>query len=127
MANGDGGITIDLSEIQVNLDKLGPWLDKRVSGLMSYYAGAIGAAAKAGAPWTDRTSNARNGLTAGAGKKGQTHYIVLAHRVPYGIWLEVRWGGKYAIIEPTLQNYGPRVMGAFGRLLEKYEAGGGAA
>lgn len=31
--------------------------------------------------------------------------------VYYGIWLEVRWGGRYAIIVPTIEYFGSRIGG----------------
>lgn len=72
---------------------------------------------KNNAKWTDRTGAARNGLGAkvesGQGRVG----IVLYHSVPYGVFLEVRWGGKYAIIEPTIQVMAPLYVEAVGRLL----------
>jgi hypothetical protein len=67
--------------------------------------------AKANAPWEDRTGDAREGLTAESRHQGVHHYIDLFHTVDYGIWLEIRWDGTYAIIEPTLQHFGPSVVG----------------
>lgn len=74
---------------------------------------------KTNAPWTDRTGNARNGLAARAYQEGDEVGIVLYHQVDYGIWLETRWSGKYAIIQPTIDEMGPRVMRDFNRLLER--------
>lgn len=66
---------------------------------------------KSNAPWTDRTTNARNGLSARyAGSSGGVHVMVLFHTVDYGIWLEVAHEGRYRIIDPALQEWGPRVM-----------------
>jgi len=63
------------------------------------------------AGWTDRTGNARNGLRAIHVKEPYVqHELILFHSMPYGIWLEIRWSGKYAIIVPTLQVMGPEVM-----------------
>lgn len=59
--------------------------------------------AKVNAPWEDQTGNARNGLTARYTRSGKTHRLTLFHRVNYGIWLEVRFSGRYAIIMPTLK------------------------
>lgn len=69
--------------------------------------------AKANAPWTDRTSQARQGLTGIALELGATAVaIVLYHRAAHGKWLELCNQGRYAIILPTLvQMYG-RVMQA---------------
>lgn len=63
------------------------------------------------ASWTDRTGNARNGLRARHEKEPYVqHELILYHTMPYGIWLEVRWSGRYAIIAPTLETMGPDVM-----------------
>lgn len=74
---------------------------------------------KDNAPWQDRTGNARNGLTAQAYKEGEEIGIELAHSVPYGIYLEVRFSGTYAIIQPTIDHMGPIVMSRFNRLLDR--------
>lgn len=71
------------------------------------------------APWTDRTGNARNGLAARPYEEGDSIGIVLYHQVPYGIWLETRWEGRYAIINPSIEAMGPRVMRSFERLLDR--------
>jgi hypothetical protein len=75
---------------------------------------------KTEAPWTDQTGNARSGLFARAFKEGSTVGIDLSHSVAYGIWLEVRFSGRYAIIEPTIEAMGPVVMRRYERLLERY-------
>jgi hypothetical protein len=72
------------------------------------------------APWTDRTGNARNGLLARAFKEGDSVGIDLFHSVPYGIFLEAKHNGAYAIIQPTIDHMGPIVMEHFRRLLERY-------
>lgn len=74
---------------------------------------------KINAPWTDRTSNARNGLAARAYDENDEVGIVLFHQVDYGIWLETRFGGRYAIIDPTIEVMGPKVMARYNRLLER--------
>jgi hypothetical protein len=43
------------------------------------------------------------------------HTIIIFHRVKYGIWLEVRQGGKNAILMPTVLKVGPQLMDAIGR------------
>lgn len=67
---------------------------------------------QANAPWEDRTGAARDGLTAEYQQSGNTLTIILYHTVDYGIWLEVRNSGEYAIILPTIEHMGPVVMGA---------------
>ena len=66
--------------------------------------------AKDNAKWDDRTGDARSGLTALGQQRLSTYTITLFHTVDYGIWLEVRWAGKYAIILPTIQAMGPELM-----------------
>lgn len=63
--------------------------------------------------WKNRTTDAEKGLFARVANSGPNGFtIILGHgsTVDYGIWLEVRWGGKYAIIEPTMGLMGPEVM-----------------
>lgn len=72
------------------------------------------------APWKDQTGNARNGLMARAFREGDEVGIDLFHSVPYGIFLEVRFNGAYAIIQPTIDHMGPIVMARYNRLLERY-------
>ena len=63
--------------------------------------------AKANAPWTDRTTDAREYLHATVEETGPIGTIVLAHGVDYGLWLEISNGGKYSIIPETIDVYGP--------------------
>lgn len=74
---------------------------------------------KLNAPWTDQTTNARNGLAARAYQDGSETGIVLFHQVSYGIFLETRWNGRYAIITPTIEDMGPKVMARYERLMER--------
>ena len=74
---------------------------------------------KLNAPWTDQTSNARNGLAARAYEDGSDIGIVLFHQVSYGIFLETRWSGRYSIINPTIEVMGPRVMARFERIMDR--------
>lgn len=62
---------------------------------------------KSNAPWTDRTSAARNGLKAQVVVAPNKVAIVMYHSVPYGVWLEIRWGGKYGIIPMAMAATGP--------------------
>lgn len=75
---------------------------------------------KDNAPWHDITGNARNGLTARAFQEGTDVGIDLAHSVSYGIYLEARWSGRFAIIQPTIDAMGPVVMRRFERLLGRF-------
>jgi hypothetical protein len=60
--------------------------------------------AKTNAPWTDRTANARQSLHAFTDEVAATIVdVYLAHGMEYGIWLEVRFQGRYAILWPTIE------------------------
>lgn len=79
--------------------------------VMNEMAGAIQEYMKQNAPWDDDTGQARDGLGAESNREGLTFVITLFHTVDYGIWLEVRWSGLYAIILPTIETMGPQLMG----------------
>ena len=82
-----------------------------------YVAPQAEAHMKANARWTDRTGAARNGLGARVVVEDTKVAIVLYHSVAYGVFLETRWGGKYAIIEPTMGVAAPLFAKAVGRLV----------
>lgn len=84
--------------------------DRALTAIIAYHASRASAYAKKNAPWTDRTSNARNGLFARAERDRPKYRIIVAHAVPYGIWLEVKFSGRDGIIRPTINNEGPEVM-----------------
>lgn len=90
----------------------------KVMSVLEYKAPQVEAHMKINAPWTDQTGNARQGLAAQAFDEGDNMGIVLYHQVPYGIWLEVKNSGEYAIIDPTLEVMGPEVMRSLERILE---------
>jgi hypothetical protein len=94
-----------------------PAMDRAIGTLMQRESGKVQDYARTNAKWQDQTGNARQGLFAKYDKGGKTHTINLYHTVPYGIWLEVRWAGKYAILVPTIQAEGKRIMGNVNKLL----------
>lgn len=74
------------------------------------YAAEIEAYMKQNASWTDRTGNARQTLhTEVRDVALQMLDIVLKHGVKYGINLELDYGGRYAIIGPTIDIYAPHI------------------
>lgn len=89
---------------------------------MEYQARRSESFMRANAPWTDRTSNARNGLKAIPQSSGTSHSILLTHSMPYGIWLEVRWSGKYGIIPEAVRQGGQELMGLLNKLMEAISA-----
>ena len=65
--------------------------------------------AKQNAPWEDRTGDARDGLDVEVEWQGHVVVWTMFHTVDYGLYLETRWSGRYAIIMPTLEQFAPRV------------------
>lgn len=130
-----GGIIWD-NPLPINVAKFDEKLDGYIQAGMKYQAPKVQTYSRENAPWTDRTANARNGLFAkdfkeerGAGERGAgghflrsgaVYGIVLYHTMPYGIFLEVRWSGRYAIIRPTIAAMAPPTMellrGIIGRM-----------
>lgn len=84
-----------------------------------YWAPVIEAQAKADASWTDRTGNARQGLTGFVKDLSETSVaIYLAHRMDYGLYLELAHQARYAIIMPTLEAHYAPVMDMVRRVFE---------
>lgn len=97
-------------------------IERGLYGVMEYWDGRAEAHMKHNAPWTDRTTNARNGLAARAARLGKTTFaIILSHAVDYGIYLELgtRYMRKRPIILPTMDLYGPKVMAFTRKLLDR--------
>jgi len=120
MAKNDFSFELDMTPLLRNIKELDARTDRGVAGVVEYWDSRIEEHMKIAAPWTDRTGNARSGLFATAGHEpGKRHWIELGHRVPYGIWLEIRWAGRYAIVFPTLIAYGPKVMQTLNKLFAR--------
>ncbi len=83
-----------------------------IAGEVLYAKPEAEAYAKKNAPWTDRSGNARAGLHADAKSinGGEAFELILAHSVYYGIFLETRFSGKYAIIMPTMNYIGKLLL-----------------
>ena len=103
-------------DLIVNLANLDNYMRRAIVAAANYVAPQAEAHMKTTAKWTDRTGAARNGLRAKVETGGDTTAIILYHSVHYGIWLELRWGGKYAVIEPTVQHMAPVFVQTIGRL-----------
>lgn len=92
------------------LKRLLPVVDAGVDLAFDYIAPRATSYARRNAPWTDRTTNARNGLFAVHQKVPMVvHRLVTYHTMSYGLWLEVRWSGRYAIIGPTMLHIAPEL------------------
>jgi hypothetical protein len=121
------GFDLDETELKAGLDAFDAKFSKYVTQTFDFAAVKTTEQMKAKAPWTDRTSAARNGLHSKATHRGRAgfkqHELLAAHGVPYGIWLEIANSGKYAILIPTIVAVGREIMkvlnGSFNNLDSK--------
>ena len=117
--------TFDDASLRRNLGDLPDRIDAYVHATVDYGSDKVVAYAKQNAKWRDQTGAARSGLrTVTEWEPRKRHAIVLFHSVTYGIWLEVRFAGRYAIILPTIQVMGPEVMRLLNKLFTKLGTGG---
>ena len=54
--------------------------------------------------------------------QGEAFELLLAHSVYYGIWLEVRFSGRYAIIMPTINYIGAAMLNRIAQAVNRIEA-----
>lgn len=74
--------------------------------------------AKQKAPWTDRTGQARQRLSAYVTELNPgVCEITLAHGVDYGIFLELAHEKRYASLMPAINRKAPEIMRGFKLLL----------
>ena len=102
--------TMDDHVLRRNVRELKPKIQRKVKAVVQQQGTQGIAALKQNAPWTDRTSAARNGLHTIVMLGGDQHVIIYSHSVHYGIWLEVKFSGRDATIMPTIQKEGPDLM-----------------
>lgn len=108
-------LTFDAGELRRGLDDLDDGMRRFITAATDRQATEAEAVMKTGAPWTDRTGNARAGLYTLTSHGRREHEITLAHSVSYGIWLEVRWNGRYEIIMPTARSQAAALMRVLAR------------
>lgn len=131
-------------------DQLGPEMQARVArlrqgliALSQAYSGQVLSSMRRGAPWQNRTGNARNRLFAMAYQQGDAEMgIIAGHGIQYGIYLELGTrfmrippadptsSGSpsvvpstglvgYPIVHPTLEAFRPRYFQAAERLMQR--------
>lgn len=89
----------------------GQSIHRAVRQLALAYAPVIENWMKENATWTDRTGNARQTLSASVWENVAHTMIaiILSHGVHYGLFLEVKNSGKYAIVNPAIDYWGPKI------------------
>jgi hypothetical protein len=104
-----------------NIEKYGERVFASILALGEYFAAEAQDEMRIGAPWEDRTGNARSGLFSIAEHTADgvvTIYLSHGHTIEYGIHLELDHGGMYAIIVPTIDLLAPEIEDALDRLLK---------
>lgn len=113
-------IDYNQSDLSKNLDKMSVKLGALVLMYAATKASEIESKMKQNRPWTDRTNMAKMMLSAKVSQPNDdTIRITLAHGVEYGIWLELANEKNYAIIEPTVNEEGPRIVQDLDDLMSK--------
>ena len=77
---------------------------------------------KAEHPWQNRTGAAEAGLRAGVLEEGQAFVLRAQHSVPYGVFLETKHQGRYAVLRPVLRTQWPRAVHAVARAVREVKA-----
>ena len=113
------GVTWSGDLTEERLQQMGPKVKRAMVAVAGLIAPQAESWMRVNATWTDRTSNARNGLGAKSVVSTNKVAVVLYHTVPYGIWLEVRWDGRYAVIEPAINEFAPKMMSLLSRMIFK--------
>ncbi len=63
------------------------------------------------APWTDQTGEARKKLKAEVETEPTKTTIYLITGAAHGKYLELRWGGRYAVVSPTIPRAAIEIAG----------------
>ena len=96
------------SELATAIERYGDRVLTAVAAVAQYVATEMQNQAKADAPWTDRTGNARTGIfgtsEADFGAHVVTIYLSHGATIDYGIWLELANSGSYAVIMRTMES-----------------------
>lgn len=113
---------IELEKLDHNLKNFDRRARKGIKATMDYQAAKSETWMRTNAQWTDRTTNARNGLFATTEELDRNSWLlILSHSVSYGIWLEVANSGQYAIVRPGLLRAHRELMNTLSRLFERME------
>jgi hypothetical protein len=123
MAARDGAnvsLDLDMSALIRGTAKLDDRLDRAVAGVVKQRSHIAEGWMKKEAPWTDQTGNARSGLRSTTEHVPKVvHIINLFHSVSYGIWLEVRFQGRYSIVIPAILDQGVKLMATLNKVMAR--------
>lgn len=110
---------MDSGALVSNIRQVPERIQHIATGLTDFHGTRGENAMRKNASWKDRTTNARNGLHVTVTHSPEQHVLTFAHGVAYGIWLEVRWAGRYQIIMPSVLSEGRALMKSFDKAMGK--------
>lgn len=109
MANAGIAWSRPPSGLAAQVQRFGRAVEDDLADFATRLAEDLVAFMKANRPWTDRTGDARRLLNAKVVRGfGGIVYIIIGHGVPYGVFLEVRWGGRFGILQKTIRAAEPQ-------------------
>lgn len=104
---GDAEIKV---KIDVDLDKLAIEQIDKVKKVADYYAPKMESYGKKNAPWTDKTTNARNSIKGVRRDDSDNITVGVSGNVSYFKFLEFAHGKKWAILKPTIDKFTPEIL-----------------
>lgn len=107
-------------EVLRNMDAYEQKIVRSAEEIAKYFAPQMETHAKANAPWTDRTGNARQSLYGWWDKQGKKVIVFISHGRDYGLWLEIRNSGRYAILWPTVEEFIPQIKSMLRNVFGKF-------
>ncbi len=111
-----GRFTFDIGSLERGLLAHPAKVDLAVAAVLKVFASDIEQRAQTEHAWQNRTGAAEAGLNAGVEVDAATHiaklYLQHGGNVPYGWWLETRFGGRFSIIQPVLESSYAPIMAA---------------
>lgn len=113
MANS---FTFNDTALLAGLDTYADTLTLRVTQVLAPFADTIEQDAKRDHAWQNQTGNAERGLNAGVvpdvAREIVTLYLQHGPDIFYGWWLETKFGGRFAVVNRTLEAYYTVIMSA---------------
>ena len=100
-----------LETIFANLDSHAARVQVAGKAIFEIYKPVLENYAKTHARWTDRTANARQGLHSDIVElSNDTVALYIAHGMEYGVFLETKYQGRYAILWESIEAVQPQVL-----------------
>lgn len=108
------------SSLSKGLDRMSLKIGAAILMYANTKAAEIQSKMKVNRPWTDRTGMAKATLATVVSQPDSTTIrMTLAHGVDYGVWLELAHEKNYAIIQPTINEEGPKLVKDLNGIMNK--------